>query len=431
MKPPSRACRTRGISSHGRVEPRHDLLRREPEHPLDLPGVARRRERGDVGDDGGRRVGLPAGGLHARDEGVRQRLDLVDPGLGRVVGQAQGLAQARQALLAAPHLAGAQDREHQVDPRVAGRGAAEDVQAVADLDVLDLAEPAVDVQDEVVELRVVRPLLQAEVVVQLRGLHQRPDLLADRRQLGRVQRRDVRVLVEQLLEPRDVAVGLGPGHRRDEVVDERGVRAALGLRPLARVVDQERVDQRQVAERRVGPAGGGHPQRLAGQPLEVAVLAEVHDRVRAEAALALRRGEPAVRAEVVVARRQVRVVVDRDRVLAEAARRLHDQHDVAAAQGGDDDLAVRVGTVDVQLAGRRTPVRLDALAEVVGQRVEPAARRWRRRSGPGCRPAAPRSASPGPARRRRSARGSARSRPARRRPGSVAVTVVPGLAHRA
>ena len=183
----------------------------------------------EPGDDGGRGVRVPAGGLHARDEGVRQRLDLVDPGLGRVVGQAKGLAQARQALLAAPHLAGAQDREHQVHPHVAGRGGAEDVQAVADLDVLDLAEPAVDVQDEVVELRFVRALLQTEVMIQLRGLHQRPDLLADRRQLGRVERRDVRVLVEQLLEPRDVAVGFGPGHRRDEVVDERGVRPALGL----------------------------------------------------------------------------------------------------------------------------------------------------------------------------------------------------------
>ena len=148
------------------------------------------------------------------------------------------------------------------------------------------------------------------------------------------------------------------------------------------------------------------------------MLAQVHDRVGAEAALALRRGEPAVGAEVVVRRRQVRVVVDRDRVLAEAARRLHDQHDVAAAQGGDDDVVV---AVDVQLAGRRAPVRLDALAEVVGQRVEPAARTSRPRSGSGCRRAAPRSASRGPARRPRSGRGSARRRPARRRPGSGSV----------
>jgi hypothetical protein len=35
----------------------------------------------------------------------------------------------------------------------------------------------------------------------LRGLQQRPDLRADGRQLGRVHRRDVGVLVEQLLQP--------------------------------------------------------------------------------------------------------------------------------------------------------------------------------------------------------------------------------------
>ena len=128
----------------------------------------------------------------------------------------------------------------------------------------------------------VGPVVQPEVVVHLGGPHQRPDLLADRGQLAGVERGDVGVLVEQLFQPRDVAVGLGAGHRRDEVVDERGVRAALGLGALPGIVDQERVDQRQVAERGVGAAGRRHAQRLAGQPLQVAVLAEVHDGVGAE-----------------------------------------------------------------------------------------------------------------------------------------------------
>jgi len=45
------------------------------------------------------------------------------------------------------------------------------------------------------------------------------------------------------------------------------------------------------------------------------VLAEVDDRVRAP-----RRVDPAVAGEVVVGRRQLRVVVDADRILAVAAR---------------------------------------------------------------------------------------------------------------
>ena len=132
--------------------------------------------------------------------------DGVDLGLGGVLGQPERLAQARQVHLAAPHLAGPQHGQHQVDAHLAGRGGAEHVQAVADLHVLDLAQPAVDVQQHLVEDVLVGPVGQAEVVVHAGGLHQRPDLLADRGQLGRVKRGDVGVLVEELFEPGDVAV---------------------------------------------------------------------------------------------------------------------------------------------------------------------------------------------------------------------------------
>jgi hypothetical protein len=40
------------------------------------------------------------------------------------------------------------------------RGHSEDVQAVADLGVLDLAQPPVDVQDQLIELSVVRAVGQ-------------------------------------------------------------------------------------------------------------------------------------------------------------------------------------------------------------------------------------------------------------------------------
>ena len=154
--------------------------------------------------------------------------------------------------LATPHLRGPQDRQDQVDPRLTRRRLPEHVQTVADLGVLDLAEPAVDVEDEVVEVVVLGALVEAEVAMHLGGVHQLPDLAADGGQLGRVHRRDVAVLIEELLQPRDVAVRLGPRHRRHQVVDDRRVRAPLGLRALAGVVDEERVDQRQVADRRVG-----------------------------------------------------------------------------------------------------------------------------------------------------------------------------------
>jgi hypothetical protein len=79
------------------------------------------------------------------------------------------------------------------------------------------------------------------------------------------------------------------------VVDDGRVPAPLGLGALARVVDDERVDERQVAEDRVGGAGGGQAEALSGQPFEGAVLAEVDDGVGAEGLI-----EPAVGGQVVV-----------------------------------------------------------------------------------------------------------------------------------
>jgi hypothetical protein len=58
------------------------------------------------------------------------------------------------------------------------------VQPVADEHVLDLAEVAVDVQQEVVELLVARRLVDVQVVVQLRCVDELPDLPADGRQLA-------------------------------------------------------------------------------------------------------------------------------------------------------------------------------------------------------------------------------------------------------
>lgn len=131
-----------------------------------------------------------------------------------------------------------------------------------------------------------------------------------------------------------------------------------------RIVDQERVDQREVADGGVGRAGRRQPGVLAGQPFHRAVLAQVDDGVGAEAVL-----HPPVRREVVVRRRHVRIVVDRHRVLAEPAGRLDHQHHVAGLQGGEHDLAVRVGAaVDEQFARGLAP-RLGHRAGQLGRQV--------------------------------------------------------------
>ena len=175
------------------------------------------------------------------------------------------------------------------------------MQTAPDLGVLELAQVPVHVGDQVVEGVPVGCFRHPEVAVQL-GRHQEvPDPGPDGRQLGRVQGGHLGVLVEQLLQPGHVVVGVGPGHRREQVVDDGGVGPALGLGAFARVVDDERVDEREVAEGHVGPAPGGQPHALSGQPFQGAVLAHVHDGVGPEALV-----QPPVEGEVVVRRREVR-----------------------------------------------------------------------------------------------------------------------------
>ena len=286
---------------------------RQPRDHLGCRETQNRRHVGVVGDgvDGG---GIPPRGRKGHNEFAGLRLGRVHGGafVVTVLGETERLAKAGHALVAAEQLARAKDGEHQVDFGLPRGLFAQDVQPVANLNVLDLAQPPVDVQQHVVERILVGPVVKPEIVIHLGRAHERPDLLTDRGQLAGVECGDVGVLVQQLLQTRYVAVAFGPGHRWDEVVDEGGVCAAFGLGALPRIVDQERVDQREVAERSVGAAGRRHTERLARQPFEVSVLAKVHDGVRAEHGV-----EPVVGGQIVMAGRQIGVVIDRDRVLAE------------------------------------------------------------------------------------------------------------------
>ena len=101
------------------------------------------------------------------------------PLVGAVLGQTQRLPQAREDMLAAEQLARPQDGQHEVEFGLPRGLLAQDMQTVADLHVLDLAQPPVDVQDHIVERVLGRTFVQPQVVVHLGGPDQRPDLLAD------------------------------------------------------------------------------------------------------------------------------------------------------------------------------------------------------------------------------------------------------------
>ena len=143
------------------------------------------------------------------------------------------------------------------------------------------------------------------------------------------------VLVDQRLELGEAAMDLGARHRRHEMVDDHRRRAALGLAALARVVDDEGIDERERPERDLRPARLAQPEGLAGQPFEIAVLAELDHRVGGE-----RLAEPGVEGEVMVRRHQRRVVVGRLRIDGVAAAGLDADHDVAEAVDGEMEGAV-------------------------------------------------------------------------------------------
>ena len=170
------------------------------------------------------------------------------------------------------------------------------------------------------------------------------------------------MFVHQLLEAGDVAVAVGGGHCGNEVVDDGGVGAALGLGSLAGVVDDERVEQRHIVQRHFGVAGGRQPDALARQPFQSAVLAQVNDGVGAENI-----PNPAVIGDIVVGRGQVGAVVNGDGVFAETPGRLQSHEHIAQVKPGDGQTAVDA----INIAGRRSPMAGHFGGDVIGKSGKP------------------------------------------------------------
>ncbi len=215
------------------------------------------------------------------------------------------------------------------------------MEATPNLGVFQLAEIPVHPVDELVEGIAVGGCGNAEVLVELGGDQQLPYLFPDGGQLRRIEGCHLGVLVEQLFQSGHVVVGVGPGHGRQQMVDDGCVGPPLGLSPLSRVVDDEGVDDRHVAQGDVGEAGGRESHALAGQPLQGPVLAGVHDGVGTPHLV-----EPPVETQIVVGRGQVRGVVHGHRLFPEAAGRLDGNEHPAEVEAGEHQVPVAVVAVD-------------------------------------------------------------------------------------
>ena len=218
-------------------------------------------------------------------------------------------------------------------------GAAERVQPVGDVLVAQLDDVVLEgVQHVVVDLGP-RPEVEAEVLDDPEVGRLLPDLVRVRLGEQLVLVDAAVVVVDALAERGELGQQPALHERRHHVVDERRHAASPRHQALADDVDVVDVEVGQVADERVRGVGLGEPDVLAVEPLQGAVRAEVDDRVGAEPHR-LRGAQPRVGRHVLVVRREVVGVVQVLLVLAPAARRLREHHDVAVAQGGNDEAAV-------------------------------------------------------------------------------------------
>ncbi len=334
-----------------------------------LPGGIRPQNAGDQG--AGQklqaldRVTAAAPGLAARSLQDRRPEALPGGGHGAIerieAGKLQIRSQrAQERGIAARSCAARHARKghQQVGQPVAFGRLAELVQAIPDLQLLELAEVVVELGKGGVRA-IAR--FDADVAVEPEAPAQGQDLAPQVSGAARVDPGRVVVLVDQPLELGKRPVGFRARERRRQMVDDHRGTPPLGLAALARVVDDEGVDVGQRPERRLREAAGRERQRLAREPFEIAMLAHMDHGMDAEAL-----AQPGVEGEIAVRRRQIRIVIARGRVDVIAARRLDADHEVTERQHGEREGAVH----DMRVSGRFSPLFFDFFSNFFSELLE-------------------------------------------------------------
>ena len=123
------------------------------------------------------------------------------------------------------------------------------MQPVADLQILQFAQKTVELLQRA---PVVLAHGDAAIAVNAGGAGRRENVGGERRHPTRIAAQRVVIFVDQPLELGLRAVAAGAGQRRGQMVDDDRLGAALGLRALAGIIDDERVEMRQRPEHRFG-----------------------------------------------------------------------------------------------------------------------------------------------------------------------------------
>ncbi|MCY1411359.1 hypothetical protein D9M71_267440 [compost metagenome] len=162
---------------------------------------------------------------------------------------------------------------------------------------------------------------------------------------ARVKQLGFVVLVGQQFQMAQRAVGLGPGQRRHQVVDNHRLGPSLGLGALARVIDNKGIDVGHRPKQCIRPALFGQAHALAWQPFQIAMLAHMYQRIGGKAV-----PQPKMKGQVTMGRNQVRVVINRAGVDLITARRLNADEGQPKTQPGNHHAAAAKHRVGFRLA---------------------------------------------------------------------------------
>ena len=344
----------RATSFDGRFQPRLDLIEHQPRrHPAFRAGKRAGNQPAGKDLDALDRIAIGAphvAGLAGEQVGARtdpfdrhvaiQRIECETAIIGSH-GQ-PGIRRDRplQALVAplAKTARHAGERHGQVGEHPPRRRYAENVQAVADLHFLEVAEIGVELFQRLL-LRLA--LLDAGIAVEADIGDEIEDLLAQQLQAARIDAGGFVILVDQRFQILERPIALRPRQRRRQVADDDGGRPALGLAALAGIVDDKRIEMRRRAEDHFRVAAFRQGKRLARQPFHIAMLAHVDDGVGA-----VHLAQIGIKGEITVRRHQIRGMITFLRIDLITTRRLDTDHDVAEAgerQGKRPFVEERIG----------------------------------------------------------------------------------------
>ena len=203
------------------------------------------------------------------------------------------------------------------------------MQAVANLHFLQFAHIAIELGQSLSAAIIGR---DAAIQIDAFASRQFQDAFGQGGAAAQVELAGFVIFIDQRFQFTQRPVAFSTAKRRRQMINDHRSATPLGLAALTRIVDDERIYMRQRPERGFREAGGGKRQRLARQPFEIAMLAEMDHGMGIK-----RTAQPGIEREIAVRRRQVGIVIAGGGINVVATRRLDRHGDIAKREYREDE----------------------------------------------------------------------------------------------